>query len=67
MSTHDEIVNLIKKSAQSSKKPKKTTQKQSLTPRHGVIYMAGNGNVVAGGDVHIHHHYLDGARKPQKV
>ena len=43
------------------KKARKPKQKQALEPKQGVIYIAGDGNVVAGGGMthnvtHIHHH-----------
>jgi hypothetical protein len=52
------IAQIIQKAAPAAKKPRKTTTKQALTPQPGVIYVAGSGNVVAGGDVthHVHHH-----------
>ena len=52
------IAKIIEKAAPAAKKPRKTKEKQALTPKPGVIYVAGNGNVVAGGDVtnHVYHH-----------
>lgn len=43
------------------KKPRKPQQKQTLEPKQGAIYVAGDGNVVAGGGMthnvtHVHHH-----------
>ena len=65
MSTSDgntpqsKISQIIQKSAPAAPKPRKTTVKQALAPTPGVIYVAGSGNVVAGGDVtnHVHHHH----------
>lgn len=48
---HSKIAQLIKKSVPRAEKPKKSTEKQPLDKKQGVIYVAGNGNVVAGGDV----------------
>ncbi len=50
----EKIAKIIAKAAPAAKKPRKTTKKQPLTPQAGVIYVAGNGNVVAGGDVTQH-------------
>jgi hypothetical protein len=64
VSTHDgdtpqeKIAKIISKAAPAAKTPRKPPAKQPLTPKPGVIYVAGNGNVVAGGNVtnHVHHH-----------
>jgi len=53
--------------AQAAPAAKKQKQKQQLTQQPSIIHISGNGNVVAGRDVHIHHYYGAGARKPQKV
>lgn len=54
----EKIAKIIEKAAPAAKKPRKPAVKQVLAPKDGVIYVAGNGNVVAGGDVnnHVHHH-----------
>jgi len=48
------IAQIIQKAAPATKKPRKTTKKQELTPPTNNITFTGNGNVVAGGDVTQH-------------